>query len=239
MLDGRDGADTLYGVAGDDTIDGGAGIDLAVYTGSWSDYTITENAGVYTIVDNRPGSPDGTDTVTNVENFSFADGTISFKEILNDAPIDISVTGGGVDENSATGTVVATLATTDADTLDSHSYNLTSDASGFFEIVGNEIRVKTGATIDYEAATSHDVTVEVTDAGGNTYSEVITLNVNDLIDEGPTDITLSNTEFQEGFYDRVDVEVGTLGTVDPDCGDTFSYPIVSDPSGPAFIDDGT
>ena len=43
---------------------------------------------------------------------------------------------------------------------------------GFFEIVGNEVRVAAGATIDFETDQSHDITVETTDAGGNTYSEV-------------------------------------------------------------------
>ncbi len=49
--------------------------------------------------------------------------------------------------------------------------------------------------IDFEDATSHDIAVEVTDAGGNTYSETITLNVSDL-NEGPTDIIVADGEGQ-------------------------------------------
>ena len=45
-------------------------------------------------------------------------------------------------------------------------------------------------TIDFETDQSHDITVQTTDAAGNTYSEVVTITVNDLIDENPTDITL-------------------------------------------------
>ena len=32
-----------------------------------------------------------------------------------------------------------------------------NDPSGKFEVVGNELRVKAGATIDYETAASHDL----------------------------------------------------------------------------------
>ena len=105
---------------------------------------------------------------------------------LNDeTPTDITLTGGSVNENATAGTTVATLSTVDADASNSFSYTLTSDPSGFFEISGNQIQVKAGASIDYETATSHNVTVEVDDGAGNTYSEVITLNVNDLNDETP------------------------------------------------------
>ena len=74
--------------------------------------------GSYTLIDNRSGAPDGNDTVVNVENFQFSDGTLTAAEILNDAPTDISISASSVDENSAAGTVVGTLGNTDADTLD-------------------------------------------------------------------------------------------------------------------------
>ena len=86
------GGQAEFGGGGDDAIDGGADNDTVTYTGLRSDYTITDNAGVYTIVDNRPGSPDGTDTVTGVENFQFADGTVSSALLINEAPTDIQAT---------------------------------------------------------------------------------------------------------------------------------------------------
>jgi protocadherin Fat 4 len=178
-LTGGNANDTLVGGADDDKIDGGAGTDTAVYSGNWSDYTITESGGTYTIVDNRAGSPDGTDTVTNVENFEFADGTVEVSDLLDVGPSDIDVSSNSVDENSASGTVVATLSATD-NALDSHTYTITNDPSGFFEISGDQVLVKAGADLDTENAPSHDITIEVTDANGNTYSETITINVSDI-----------------------------------------------------------
>ncbi|MCM8881758.1 MAG: tandem-95 repeat protein [Candidatus Thiodiazotropha sp.] len=83
------GDDTLTGGAGDDYLDGGAGTDTAIFSGNWSDYTITENAGTYTVIDTRGSSPDGTDTVKNVEFFQFADLTKIAAEVVNSAPTDI------------------------------------------------------------------------------------------------------------------------------------------------------
>ncbi len=72
------GDDTLNGQGGNDHLDGGAGTDTAVYGGLHSDYTITDTSGDFTIADGRAGSPDGTDTVTGVEQLQFADGLFTF-----------------------------------------------------------------------------------------------------------------------------------------------------------------
>ena len=155
--------------------------------------------------------------------------TLTVNDVSGDAPTDITLTGGSVDENAAAGTTVATLSTVDPDAGDSHTYAITNDPSGFFEIVGNEVRVAAGATIDFETDQSHDITVETTDAGGNTYSEVITLTVNDLIDEDPTDITLTGGSVDENA--TAGTTVATLSTVDADAGDSHTYAITNDPSG--------
>ncbi|CTQ55683.1 Hemolysin IA [Roseibium album] len=90
-LSGEGDNDTLEGGAGNDSIDGGGGTDYAVYSGNRADYTITESSGTYTVVDNRTDSPEGTDTVTNVEFFSFADGDHAAATIV--IPTDLEFTG--------------------------------------------------------------------------------------------------------------------------------------------------
>ena len=155
--------------------------------------------------------------------------TLNVNDLNDETPTDITLTGGSVNENATAGTTVATLSTVDADASNSFSYTITSDPSGFFEISGNQIQVKAGASIDYETATSHNVTIEVDDGAGNTYSEVITLNVNDLNDETPTDITLTGGSVNENA--TAGTTVATLSTVDADASNSFSYTITSDPSG--------
>jgi Ca2+-binding RTX toxin-like protein len=95
----------------------------------------------------------------------------------NTAPTGIAITGGSVEENANGGTVVARLTAADADAGDTFTYSLTGDASGNFEIVGNELRVKAGAAIDYETAPSHQVMVTVTDAAGLSYTQSLDVTV--------------------------------------------------------------
>lgn len=77
VLTGGGGADILFGGEGNDTIDGSDGNDTAQFNGNLADYTISNNGGgLITVVDVRNGSPDGTDTLKNIESLSFADQTV-------------------------------------------------------------------------------------------------------------------------------------------------------------------
>jgi Ca2+-binding RTX toxin-like protein len=68
--------DMLTGGVGNDLISGGTGDDTAVYRGSFSEYVVSYNSSsqLFTISD-KLASRDGSDTLTNVERFKFADGT--------------------------------------------------------------------------------------------------------------------------------------------------------------------
>jgi FG-GAP-like repeat/RTX calcium-binding nonapeptide repeat (4 copies) len=69
------GNDRIVAGPGSDYINGGRGFDRAYYTGVISNYSTTHNAnGSWTITDNRPGSPDGTDTLFSVEQLMFTNG---------------------------------------------------------------------------------------------------------------------------------------------------------------------
>ncbi len=76
MLIGNSSDNRLEGGKGNDTLLGGGGNDTAVFSGNLADYNVSYNAATdtYTITDKIAGR-DGTDTVTNVHNFQFADGT--------------------------------------------------------------------------------------------------------------------------------------------------------------------
>lgn len=71
---GGDGNDRITGAGGNDLIDGGTGIDTVVFNGSRADYAFSFYQGSISIQDLRAGSPDGTDTVVNVEQAQFLGG---------------------------------------------------------------------------------------------------------------------------------------------------------------------
>jgi serralysin len=67
--------DFFRGNGGDDFFRGEDGADIAILSGNSSDYTITEiTYNQFQVKDNREGSPDGTDTIIDVNKLRFADG---------------------------------------------------------------------------------------------------------------------------------------------------------------------
>jgi Ca2+-binding RTX toxin-like protein len=91
-LIGGAGNDSLSGGAGNDTILGGLGNDRVVLSGNRLYYSVTFNSvtSAYTVLDERSGSIDGTDIVSEVENFQFIDATIA---AINAADIIIEQAG--------------------------------------------------------------------------------------------------------------------------------------------------
>jgi hypothetical protein len=86
-IDGRGGDDLIDGAAGNDSINGGAGDDTATYSGVRLQYHIAQLAnGDLQITDIRPGSPDGTDVLHEVEHFAFSDGTVTAAALVAPPP---------------------------------------------------------------------------------------------------------------------------------------------------------
>ncbi|MEL0326831.1 MAG: DUF4214 domain-containing protein, partial [Burkholderiaceae bacterium] len=70
------GNDYIFGGVGDDYIDGGQGNDVAIFLGTFADYTITDNQdGTYSVSDHAEDYwlREGTDTLVNIESLSFSD----------------------------------------------------------------------------------------------------------------------------------------------------------------------
>ena len=100
------------------------------------------------------------------------------------APTDIALSPASVAENSANGTVVGALSDTDTDPGDSATYTLTDDSGGRFAISGNNLVVADGTKLDFETATSHQVTVRVTDGAGFIFDKAISIGVTN-VNEAP------------------------------------------------------
>ncbi|WP_298241353.1 VCBS domain-containing protein [uncultured Bradyrhizobium sp.] len=82
------GNDGITGQGGDDTIDGGAGTDMAIFTGTQSQYTVT-TSGTIQVQDNV-SNRDGTDTLSNVEVLQFSDAILLQSPGTSGSPIDLS-----------------------------------------------------------------------------------------------------------------------------------------------------
>ena len=97
-ITGNTADNEITGGQGNDVIDGGAGTDEAIFSGAYAEYTITDNGdGTYTVADSQSGR-DGSDTISNVERFTFSD---SFYDVssggqLGDENYRGGSNGGGV-----------------------------------------------------------------------------------------------------------------------------------------------
>ena len=98
----------------------------------------------------------------------------------NDIPTALLSSGSFIEENSAVGTLLGSLTTTDEDPADLHTYTIVSDPFGKFTLVGNELR--TAAAIDYEQNQTFTIILRTADGNGGTFDRTILINVGDVMD---------------------------------------------------------
>ena len=89
-------------------------------------------------------------------------------------PADDNAAANEVTENATGGTLVGFKAkSTDVGVLDTVTYSLTDDAGGRFAIdATGVVTVANGAVLDYEAATSHTITVQASDGEDRNDSDI-------------------------------------------------------------------
>ena len=134
------------------------------------------------------GSPALTDTATITINLSD----------VNEAPsVALSSELAGLSENAntASNVKVADIVVSD-DALGTETLSLSGTDSGDFVVIGNELFLRAGTSLDFESKSSYDVTVEVDDTtigAGSDDTIDYTLNITDF-NEAPT-VALANETF--------------------------------------------
>lgn len=209
LLDGGTGDDYMHGGAGNDRIlagagndliDGSADIDTLVFSGNRADYIFTlQPDGSYIAGDLRPGSPEGTKTIRNVEFFEFADVTIPSTGL--NAPPVITSNGGGasaalsIDENS---TAVTTVAATDTDSGQTIGFSIAggADAALFaIDAVTGALRFLAAPNFENPADADGDnvyqLIVAANDGNGGVDTQSLSVTVRDVAD-GAAPVITSN-----------------------------------------------
>ncbi|MDA8746479.1 cadherin domain-containing protein, partial [Rubripirellula amarantea] len=102
----------------------------------------------------------------------------------NYGPTDLVLPTNTVTENADTGTVVGTVTVSDPNPADTHTFELTDDAGGAFQIDANTgvISILDSTLLDYESDATPDLTVRVTDSGSLVYSETFAINLTNELD---------------------------------------------------------
>ena len=81
VINGSSQDDLIYGKAGNNILDGKTGIDTAVYSGKFSDYSFQRSISSLNIADQRTSGNQGTDTLSNIEFIQFTDQTIEESKV--------------------------------------------------------------------------------------------------------------------------------------------------------------
>ncbi len=221
-VDAGAGNDTIAAGGGNDTIEGGTGQDRVVYTGLSTDYTFTEHSdGSLTITDNRPGSPDGSDRISGVEEYTFTDTTLTYEQITDPVASDdqaavseddsISISVLANDVKLDTDTLTITSVTDPVGTVTNNGDGTISyDTNGQFENLQPGVEVTD--TFSYV----------VTDDHGNSDTSTVTVTIVGQND-GPvaTGATSSVTE------ESVTTTTGTVSATDIDDGSTTTWTALS------------
>ncbi len=184
---------TVAGVVAGSTGSPGSNVGTSV-SGAYGAITIGSN-GTYTYhVDNSNSAVQALRTaaqtlqdiftykvIDNAGLESTAQVTITIQG-ANDTPYDLSSTPLLIAENLANGSAVGSITPYDVDSTESFTYQLLDNAGGRFAIDSSTglITVSDSSLLNYEAATSHSITVQVTDASGATFSKAFTVNLTDV-----------------------------------------------------------
>ncbi len=147
-------------------------------------------------------------------------------EDVNEAPTDIWADRAlSVAENSANGTVVGIFSRADQDAGDGATYSLINNTTPF-ALSGANLVVN--GALNYEAATSYNLTVRVTDSYGAYYDKAFSVAVGNL-NEAPTDLWPDRTlNFNENT--AINSGIAWIGGADPD-GGPLTYSLVNDTGG--------
>ena len=151
--------------------------------------------------------------------------------MLNSPPTNITLSSQNINENTASGTSIATLSTTDPDVGDTHTYTIVAGAgdedNAKFTIDTNNLKLN--FTPDYETPTDHGDTVgnntytvriQTDDGNGGTYQKSFVITV-DNVNEPPV-ITSTNLS---SVSENTTATVLTVTATDPE-GGLVNYSII-------------
>ncbi len=237
-LNGQADDDLLNGGAGDDILDGGDGDDTAVFSGAAGDYSWSGDNVSATIT-----GPDGTDILYNVEHLKFGSTIIDLPapNVAPGAPGDDDAAANTVSEDAVNGAVVAGLAlgALDPDAGQTLTWSLLDDADGRFAIdaATGVVTVADASKLNFEDATSHQITVQVSD-GTAVSSASFTIDVTNAAPGAPEDSDAAANTVSEDAVNGAVVAGLAIAAADPH-GGAITYSLVDDAGGRFAINAAT
>jgi hypothetical protein len=173
--------------------------------------------------------------------FSEQSFVIGVTDVAPSAPIDAdSASGGSVSEGASNGASVGITASSNDVNGGTVTYSLSNDASGRFTIDSSTgaVTVADAALLDFETATSHQITVRASDPSGAFSEQSFTIDVTDVAPSAPVDGNASTNTVAEGATNGTLVSGLAIGSTDIH-GGTVTFALSNDAGGRFNIDPST
>src|SRR5262249_41277110 len=154
-------------------------------------------------------------------------------------PADGNPATNSVAEGAGNGTTVGITASSTDVNGGAVTYSLTNSAGGRFAIDPSTgiVTVANGSLLDYETATSHDISIKAVDPSGASSTQTFTIGVADIAPSTPTDGDLTATSIVEGTANGTAVGL-TASSMDVN-GGTVTYSLTDSAGGRFAIDPST
>ena len=188
IIENASAGDTVGVTAFASDADAGDSVTYSLSDDAGGLFTIDANSGVVSVADGATFDHETADSHSVTVVATSSDGSTSNESFtinvadVNETPIDLSFGGNenlvkNTSGNVSAGTVVASVASvTDPDVGDAFTYTLLDDAGGKFTIDSSTGEISLVNEHDASTAYSDSIAVQVTDSGGNTYSEDVSIN---------------------------------------------------------------
>lgn len=219
-------ADTLYEVglyAGDTFLDSVDSTDISLNSdGTFTEVTLTLSAEYLTAFSANYGE------ALTIYLWNY-DTTIDAH--FDDLNLTVATPSASVLENAVNGTVVNTVQRVDdTDAGETFTYNLIDNAGGRFAIDANtgRVTVADSSLIDYETASSHNITVKVTDSSLNSYSEIMTISVIDSSLNTPVNTVPADQSVNEDTPLTFSTANGNALSIEAETGQTLNVTLSVD-----------
>ena len=194
-------------------------------------FAINSSTGQLTVADNSSLDFESTESYTltlavsdGTNTSSGEDVTIEVNDLNDNNPVVTASQSFSVEEDAANGTVVGTVAATDADANTSFSFWVITGGNddGVFAINSStgQITVSDNSTLDYETTGMYTLSVTVTDGTNTSSAQTVDIEVNDLNDNDP--VVTASQSFSVDEEASNSTVVGTVAATDGDASTTFS-----------------
>ena len=165
---------------------------------------------------------------TDKQGFTFSKSfIITINNIEEKAPTDVTLSNNTIDENLDIGSLIGTFSTESENLSGSFKYSFVSgegdENNASFFISDDQLYSK--KVFNFEEKNAFNIRIQTLDKDGLSFSKSFTILINDIAEQAPSDISLSNNTIDENL--NIGSWVGTFSTESLNLSSTFAYSFVS------------